>query len=276
MKHEISTTTPDFESMCHVDEETGEKYWMARDIQPLLGYAKWQRFEQVIERAKTSCKTAGYDIEDHFTGSGKMVSIGSGSQREKADIRLTRYACYLIAMNGDPSKPQIAFAQQYFVDKTRKMEVIEKRLNESEVSRVAMRQKLATSEKGFSGVLMDRLHDGRAIGRIRSKGDEKFFGYPTRIVKQRMGIPENRPLGDFVHDAVVAIKESASRLTTLVIEHLDLRTETSITDEHSKINAEMRQMLVSRGIKPEDLPPQEDVKKVQRRIASEQRRIGHN
>jgi DNA-damage-inducible protein D len=219
-----------------------------------------------------ACSTAGYDPKDHFADIRKMVDLGSGAKREIQDIALTRYACYLIAQNGDPSKEQIAFAQTYFAVQTRKQEVIEKRLAEAE--RISARRKLTHSEKELSGIIFDRLRDNESFGRIRSKGDKALFGgRTTQDMKGKLGVPQSRPLADFLPTITIKAKDFANEITNFNIKQNSLRMESSIAGEHVKNNQEVRKLLVDRGIVPETLPPAEDVKKVQRRLASEQKKL---
>jgi len=261
-----------FEEIVHTDEEAGVEYWCARDLQELLGYAQWRSFAAVVDKAITACDKAGYDPKDHFARARKMVSLGSGAVRELEDIALTRYACYLIAQNGDPAKDPIAFAQTYFAVQTRKQEVIEKRLAEAE--RVSTRKKLTQSEKALSGVIFDRLRSNESFGRIRSKGDRALFGgCTTRDMKNKLGVPKSRPLADFLPTITIKAKDFANEITNFNIKENDHRTENAITGEHVKNNQEVRRLLVDRGIVPEALPPGEDVKKVERRLVSEQRKL---
>jgi DNA-damage-inducible protein D len=261
-----------FEDMMQRYPDTGTEFWCARDLQMLLGYAKWENFAKVIDKAITSCKTAGFDAKDHFLGVRKMVDVGSGAKREIDDIALTRYACYLIAQNGDPSKDQIAFAQTYFAVQTRKQEIIEKRLAEAE--RVSARKKLTQSEKELSGIIFERLSDNESFGRIRSKGDRALFaGRTTQDMKDKLKVPKGRPLADFLPTITIKAKDFANEITNFNIKQRDLRTEPNVTSEHVRNNQEVRKLLVDRGIVPENLPPAEDVKKVERRLVSEQKKL---
>lgn len=261
-----------FEEMVRQFPDTGTEFWCARDLQTLLGYAQWRSFAAVIDKAITACQNAGYDPKDHFAHISKMVDLGSGAQREIEDIALTRYACYLIAQNGDPSKDQIAFAQTYFAVQTRRQEIIEQRLAEAE--RVSTRKRLTKSEKELSGLIFDRLGDNESFGRIRSKGDRALFGgRTTQDMKARLGVPESRPLADFLPTITIKAKDFANEITNFNIKQRDFRTEPRITDEHVKNNQEVRKLLVDRGIVPEALPPAEDVKKVERRLKSEQKKL---
>jgi DNA-damage-inducible protein D len=264
-----------FEKSVRKDQKTGTEFWLARDLQGLLGYARWENFAQVIEKAKTACKTAGFEVTDHFLDITKKVSLGLGAEREIEDIALTRYACYLIAQNGDPSKDQIAFAQTYFAVQTRKQEIIEKRLGE--VERLTARRKLTFSEKELSGIIFERLGNEQSFGRIRSKGDIALFGgKSTEQMKGRMKVPKGRPLADFLPTITIKAKDFANEITNFTIKRDDLRTEDGITGEHVKNNREVRNLLVKRNIKPEVLPPAEDAKKVERRLISEQKKLlGH-
>ena len=271
-KEIIAKLHSEFEEIVQVNNETGAECWFARDIQTLLGYAKWENFEKVIAKAKISCKNAGLKEEDHFLDVRKMVQIGSGSSREINDIALTRYACYLIAQNGDSSKDQVAFAQTYFAIQTRKQELIEKRLGERE--RLVARKKLTISEKQLSGVIYERLKDERSFAKIRNEGDQALFGgVSTKQMKERLGAPENRPLADFLPLITIKAKDFANEITNYNINKEDLKSEKQITDEHVKNNKDVRGVLTKRGIVPEQLPAAEDLKKIERRHDSEAKKL---
>ncbi len=259
-----------FEEIVQIETETGAEFWLARDLQPLLGYARWENFIKVIEKAKMSCKTAGYDVADHFLDVTKKVAVGSGAQRPIDDIALDRYACYLIAQNGDPSKDEIAFAQTYFAVQTRKQEIIEKHL--VEVERLSARKKLSLSEKELSGVIFERLGDSQGFARIRSKGDQALFGgRTTQDMKERLNVPKGRPLADFLPTITIKAKDFANEITNFNIKRDDLVTESAISNEHVKNNADVRGVLVGRGIQPESLPPAEDLKKIERKHEAEKK-----
>jgi len=261
-----------FEDMVRKHSETGTEFWCARDLQMLLGYTQWKNFAKVIDKAITACQNAGCDPKDHFAGISKMVDLGSGAKREIDDIALDRYACYLVAQNGDPTKEQIAFAQTYFAVQTRKQEVIEKRLAEAE--RVSARKKLTHSEKELSGIIFDRLRDNESLGRIRSKGDMALFGgRTTQDMKNRLSVPKGRALADFLPTITIKAKDFANEITNFNIKQNSLRMESSISGEHVKNNKDVRKLLVDRGIVPEALPPAEDLKKVERRLVSEQKKL---
>ena len=246
--------------------------WFARDLQPLLGYARWENFQVAINRAVESCKTQGVNVDDHFREVTKMVTLGSGATREVQDYMLTRYACYLIAQNGDPRKEQIAFAQSYFAVQTRKAELIEERLNH--ISRLETRERLRASEKQLSQNIYERGVDEKGFGRIRSKGDTALFGgHTTEDMKQRLGIKGTRPLADFLPTLTIAAKNLATEMTNYNVEKADLYGEPSITREHIQNNRSVREMLGKRGITPEELPAAEDIKKLERRVAAEEKKL---
>ncbi len=262
-----------FESACYLYNEL--ECWSARELQKILGYSKWNNFVNVVEKARKSCENAGEPISNHFADIGKMVIIGSGSEREITDMALTRYACYLIAQNGDSSKNEIAFAQTYFAVQTRKQEVIEKRL--LEIVRVTARQKLSKSEKKFSGIIFERGVDERSFSVIRSKGDEALFGgFSTNDMKKKLGIPSNRPLADFLPTLTIKAKDFATELSSHNGIERDLKGEDQISKEHIENNLAVRKILNERGVLPEKLPAAEDVKKVQRKLKNEEKKILKN
>lgn len=259
-----------FEECAH--QKDGVEYWLARELQELLGYSKWDNFSQVIEKARFACQAAGQRPEDHFAGVGKMIDLAKGAQREINDLALTRYACYLIAQNGDPRKDAIAFAMTYFAVQTRKQELIEQRIGEWE--RLQAREKLSLSQKDLSGVLYERGIDSQGFGRILSKGDAALFGgYTTQDMKDKLGAPGNRPLADFLPTITIKAKDFANEVTNTQVKQQNLHGEPDITREHVKNNQDVRKILTDRNIVPEALPPAEDVKKLERRLKSEQKKL---
>jgi DNA-damage-inducible protein D len=269
----IHSLTETFEG--HAQQtENGIEYWLARDLQHLLGYSKWENFQTVIAKAKTACEVSGHEVANHFPDVRKMVKIGSGSERNIDDLMLTRYACYLIAQNGDSRKEPIAFAQTYFAVQTRRAELIEQRLLETE--RVQARQKLTATEKDLSTVIFEQTGGNEDFALIRSKGDQALFGKSTQAMKAQWKVPAGRPLADFAPTIILKAKDFATEITIHNARHHQMSSEARISSEHIANHQAVRHTLLERGIRPESLPPEEDVKKVERRLSSEDRKSLQN
>ena len=265
----IHSLTNNFEA--HAQRaDNGVEFWLARDIQHLLGYTKWDNFLNVVSKAKTACEVSGHPVADHFADVGKTIAMPKGAEKEVPDIMLTRYACYLVAQNGDPKKQEIAFAQTYFAVQTRKAELIEQRLLEAE--RMSARKKLTETEKELSNVIFETTGGNQDFALIRSKGDQALFGKSTQAMKSTWNVPDNRPLADFAPTIILKAKDFATEITIFNTRAHQLGTERAISSEHITNNEAVRDTLLSRGIRPETLPAAEDVKKAERRLTSEDKK----
>ncbi|MBA3985988.1 MAG: DNA damage-inducible protein D, partial [Flavobacteriales bacterium] len=270
-KEQIQALFQQFERICYL--YNGIECWSARELQKLLGYSKWENFEKVIEKAKDACRNAGEEVSNHFPDIRKTIPMPKGAEKEIDDILLTRYACYLIGQNGDSRKEEISFAQNYFAVQTRRAELVEKRLLEYE--RVKAREKLSQTEKQLSGVLYERGVDGQGFAIIRSKGDQALFRLSTIQLKNKMGkmgIPDNRPVAVFLPTISIKAKDLAAEMTGLNVQSKDLKGQGKIKKEHIDNNLAVREMLTKRGIVPENLPPAEDVKKLERKLNADERK----
>ena len=275
MKKEIiQSLTNNFEEHSYTTEE-GVEFWFARDLQQLIGYSKWENFNKVITKAKIACEVSGNDISNHFPDIRKTIEMPKGASKEIDDFMLTRYACYLITQNGDPRKESIAFAQNYFAIQTRKYELIEQRIKDWE--RLQSRQKLTYSEKELSELIFEQTGNDRNFGIIRSKGDQALFGgNNTKQMKAKLGIPQNRPLADFLPTITIKAKDFATEITVFNTKGKSFKSERQISAEHITNNRSVRKILLERGIKPEELPAEEDIKKLERRVKSDDKKLGKN
>lgn len=256
-------------------EADGIEFWFARDLQKLLDYNEWRNFASVIEKAKIACRNSGQNVSDHFVDVNKTIPVPKGAHREIDDFMLTRYACYLIAQNGDPRKDQIAFAQSYFAVQTRKQELIEQRI--ALIERLNARQKLTASETELSKLIYERGVDDDGFARIRSKGDQVLFGgHTTAKMKNKLGVPKSKPLADFLPTITITAKNLATEITNFNVKKKDLLGEDRITKEHVRNNADVRGLLTKRGIKPEELPPEEDIQKLERRVKKNEKQIAQS
>ncbi len=270
MKTEVVVSLTDqFEAHAQ-NTDGGVEFWLARDIQHLLGYTKWDNFLNVVSKARTACEVSGHAVSDHFADVGKTITMPKGAEKEVPDIMLTRYACYLIAQNGDPKKQEIAFAQTYFAMQTRRAELIEQRLLEAE--RVQARKKLSATEKELSSVIYEQAGGNQDFALIRSKGDQALFGKSTQAMKAQWQVPDNRPLADFAPTIILKAKDFAAEITIFNARQHRMGSEAAISKEHITNNEAVRKTLLERGIRPESLPPAEDVKKVERRLQADDKK----
>ena len=268
----VPQLTARFDELSQRLPDEGIEFWFARDLMEPLGYARWENFTTAIYRAIESCKSTGYNESDHFRGVTKMVTLGSGAQRAVEDFMLTRYACYLIAQNGDPRKQAIAFAQSYFAVQTRRQELIEQRF--AEIQRLQARHSLSDSEKQLSGIAFKRGVDSKGFAIIKSKGDEALFGgRSTAEMKQQLGVSKSSALADRLADVLIKAKDLTNSMTAFNAEEHDLYGLDQIKQEHVENNTSVRGSLIDRGIVPENLPPAEDTKKLERRLKADEKKL---
>jgi DNA-damage-inducible protein D len=271
-KKNILILQEEFNQISSIIEDTEVEYWYARDLQKALGYSEWRNFNNVVEKAKISCQTAKIDSSYHFVNSNKTINMPKGATKNIDDIMLTRYACYLIAQNGDSSKEPIAFAQTYFAMQTRKQELLEQRIELED--RLKARAKLTTSETELSKNIFERGVDNKGFGIIRSKGDQALFGgYNTQKMKDKLGIPKSRPLADFLPTVTITAKNLATEITNHNVKQNDLQGQNSIAQEHITNNTNIRKLLDDSGIKPEELPASQDLKKLEREVKSNEKKM---
>jgi DNA-damage-inducible protein D len=267
--HKLAAT---LEKLVHKETATGTEFWLARDLQKVLGYQRWSNFEKVIQKAMHACELAGNDASDHFLPIDKMEELASKKSQQVSDYALTRYACYLIAQNANSAKEAVAFAQTYFALQTRRQEMIESRLADQE--RIDARKKLSQSEKVLSGLIYEHVENEGGFRRIRTKGDQALFGgVTTRQMKRRLKTPKGRALADFLPTITIKAKDFANEITNFSIKRDYLHTEAQIAREHIKNNREIRKLLGRRKIKPEELPAAEDVRKVEKRLLLEEKSL---
>jgi DNA-damage-inducible protein D len=272
---EIEALLNTFERAVYRSDDGELESWSGRELQQILGYTKWENFYKVIEKAVQSCLEAGINPQFHFISGYREIKLPRGGERTMTEYALTRYACYLIAQNGDPSKPQIAFAQTYFAMQTRKLELIEARLKEK--ARLHQRLKLTKAEKRLSKLAINHGVKANEMGKLHSRGDAALFGGPdTQAMKQQLGVPPHRPLADFLPTMLIVAKEMSAEMTSYKVEDQNLYGLEQVATEHESNNTAVRQMLLARGIKPEFLPAADDVQEVKKRLSNEQKQLSKN
>jgi DNA-damage-inducible protein D len=244
----------------------GAEYWSARDLQPMLGYSQWRRFEQAVDRAITSCKQSGNDPNHHFAGAGKMVELGSGSAREVADYQLSRFACYLIAQNGDPRKPEIASAQKYFAVQARRQELSDQLA--ADMERLELRKQTGEEFKALSGAAQQAGVQNRMFGVFHDAGYKGLYGGLSRDdIKSRKHIPEKDNLMDRMNATELAANQFRMTQTRDKLGRESIRDQQQAIRTHEQVGKEVRDAIKRiGGTPPEGIPPAEHIKEVEKRL----------
>lgn len=256
-----------FEDIKHIDEN-GVEYWLARELQPVLEYSQWRRFSETVERAKEACKNSEQNIQDHFADVGKMVSLGSGSERKIDDIKLSRYACYLIVMNGDPRKEVIALGQTYFAVKTRQQELSEN-YNElsEEQKRLAIRKEMKEHNKSLAeAAQMAGIEKQRDYAVFQNKGYQGLYGgLGAKQIHERKGLKKSEQILDFMGSTELAANLFRATQTDEKLRRENIQGKEEAGKTHYEVGKKVRQTIAELGgTMPEDLPtPKKSIKKIE-------------